>query len=197
VAKHPQRPGRLVLAIECDGASYHSAYTARDRDRLRQQHLEALGWRFHRIWSTDWFMRRAQEIERAVAAYHAAVADCDAAELAHPAPAPQTDEIKPGVAAGEEQIIRTASNVNFGPPRPHIPKRQSIDEYALAELVAAVEWIESDGKLRTDEEVVEEAIRMLGFSRKGNRIEAALRNAIAYSRQHPPAGHNGKPQPPG
>ena len=69
VAKHPKRPGRLVLAVECDGASYHSAYTARDRDRLRQQHLEALGWRFHRIWSTDWFMRRDQEIDRTVAAY--------------------------------------------------------------------------------------------------------------------------------
>jgi REase_MTES_1575/AAA domain len=50
VAQHPERPGRFVLAIECDGASYHSAPTARDRDRLRQQHLEALGWKFHRIW---------------------------------------------------------------------------------------------------------------------------------------------------
>ena len=45
----------MVLAIECDGARYHSSPTARDRDRLRQDHLERLGWRFHRIWSTDWF----------------------------------------------------------------------------------------------------------------------------------------------
>ena len=66
VAEHPEKPGRLVLAIECDGASYHSVPTTRDRDRLRQQHLEALGWRFHRIWSTDWFLRREQEIERAL-----------------------------------------------------------------------------------------------------------------------------------
>jgi hypothetical protein len=36
VAMHPTKPGRYVLAIECDGASYHSAPTARDRDRLRQ-----------------------------------------------------------------------------------------------------------------------------------------------------------------
>jgi very-short-patch-repair endonuclease len=54
-AKHPTRPGELVLAIECDGATYHSSQSARDRDRLRQDHLENLGWRFHRIWSTDWF----------------------------------------------------------------------------------------------------------------------------------------------
>ena len=67
VAQHPREPGRLVLAIECDGATYHSAHTARDRDRLRQQHLERLGWRFHRIWSTDWFGRRDDEVARALA----------------------------------------------------------------------------------------------------------------------------------
>ncbi len=81
VVKHPRQPGKFVLAIECDGASYHSAYTARDRDRLRQQHLEALGWRFLRIWSTDWFMNRDREVERAFAAYQSAVADTDAADL--------------------------------------------------------------------------------------------------------------------
>jgi len=58
VAMHPKKPGRPVLAIECDGASYHSSATARDRDRLRQAHLQRLGWRFHRIWSTDCVFRR-------------------------------------------------------------------------------------------------------------------------------------------
>ena len=43
VAMHPEKPGRPVLAIECDGASYHSSATARDRDRLRQAHLQRLG----------------------------------------------------------------------------------------------------------------------------------------------------------
>ena len=52
---HPKEPGRMVLAIEADGASYHSSHTARDRDRLRQQVLEDKKWRFHRIWSTAWF----------------------------------------------------------------------------------------------------------------------------------------------
>ena len=66
VAQHPAKPGRYVLAIEFDGATYHSSYTARARDRLRQQQLENLGWRFHRIWSTDWFMRREEEIQRAI-----------------------------------------------------------------------------------------------------------------------------------
>lgn len=51
----PEHPGRYILAVECDGATYHSAKSARDRDRLRQGVLEKLGWNFHRIWSTDWF----------------------------------------------------------------------------------------------------------------------------------------------
>ena len=52
--RHPTKSGRYVLGIECDGASYHSARTARERDRLRQDVLEGMGWTIHRIWSTDW-----------------------------------------------------------------------------------------------------------------------------------------------
>jgi very-short-patch-repair endonuclease len=50
----PRTPGRYLLGIECDGAFYHSAKTARDRDRLRQSVLEGLGWRIERVWSTEW-----------------------------------------------------------------------------------------------------------------------------------------------
>ena len=55
-------PGEFLLGIECDGASYHSSPTARDRDRLRQQVLEKLGWNIHRIWSTDWFRNKPVQI---------------------------------------------------------------------------------------------------------------------------------------
>ena len=51
----PEHPGRYWLAVECDGASYHSARSARDRDRLREAVLKNRGWQVHRIWSTDWF----------------------------------------------------------------------------------------------------------------------------------------------
>jgi very-short-patch-repair endonuclease len=53
--KCPQHPGRYLMGIECDGAAYHSAKSARDRDRLRQEILENMGWKIRRIWSTDWF----------------------------------------------------------------------------------------------------------------------------------------------
>ncbi len=51
----PAKPGRYLLGVECDGATYHRAATARDRDKLRQLILEGLGWKLHRIWSTDWW----------------------------------------------------------------------------------------------------------------------------------------------
>ena len=60
----PAEPGRYLLGVECDGATYHSAYTARDRDRLRQEILEKFGWRIHRVWSPDWVMRREKEVKR-------------------------------------------------------------------------------------------------------------------------------------
>jgi very-short-patch-repair endonuclease len=64
----PETPGRYLLGIECDGATYHSARSARDRDRLRQEVLEGLGWRIHRIWSTDWFRNPEKELKRTVEA---------------------------------------------------------------------------------------------------------------------------------
>ena len=57
----PNNKNQFLLAIECDGARYHSSHWARDRDRLRQEILEQHGWKFHRIWSTDWFENRQKE----------------------------------------------------------------------------------------------------------------------------------------
>jgi transcription elongation GreA/GreB family factor len=62
--RHPEWPYGFILGVECDGATYHSAKSARDRDRLRQEILEGLGWKLHRIWSTDWFNNPRQEVER-------------------------------------------------------------------------------------------------------------------------------------
>lgn len=64
--KDPGKPGRYLMGIECDGAMYHSAKSVRDRDRLRQQILEGLGWRIRRIWATDWFYDPNAEIKRIV-----------------------------------------------------------------------------------------------------------------------------------
>lgn len=64
--RHISLPGLYICGIECDGVSYHSSETARDRDRLRQVVLESRGWLIIRIWSTDWFKDRHDQIKRMV-----------------------------------------------------------------------------------------------------------------------------------
>jgi hypothetical protein len=61
-------PGSYLAAIECDGATYHSASSVRDRDRIRQEILESLGWRgrIWRVWLTDWFRTPKQESEKLI-----------------------------------------------------------------------------------------------------------------------------------
>lgn len=61
---HPQDPGRYVLGVECDGAQYHSAKSARERDVYRQKFLERRGWAIARIWSRDWWRNPEAEIEK-------------------------------------------------------------------------------------------------------------------------------------
>jgi len=53
--KHASYPFGYITGVECDGATYHSSRSARDRDRLREEVLKRLGWDLYRIWSTDWF----------------------------------------------------------------------------------------------------------------------------------------------
>lgn len=98
---HPDHPGRYVLAVECDGAYYHSARSARERDRLRSQVLQGLGWQIHRIWSTDWWQSADREVQKVQAAIERAKSELknppasrppapiEVVEVAPPQPAPK------------------------------------------------------------------------------------------------------------
>ena len=87
-AAHPDDPSRMILAIEADGAGYRDSGSVRDRDRLRKEHLERLGWRVHRLWSTAWFTDPAGELAKLHAAFDSAVS---ATPPPPPAPEPQPE----------------------------------------------------------------------------------------------------------
>ena len=72
--RHPMKAGRFALGVECDGAAYHSSKVARDRDRLRQEVLERLGWRLYRIWGPAWYRNRPEQERRLLAAVEDAIA---------------------------------------------------------------------------------------------------------------------------
>lgn len=71
--KHPQIAGQFVLGIECDGVNYHSARTARERDRLRHDVLTNMGWQLYRVWSTDWIKDPVTEGNRLTEAIENAI----------------------------------------------------------------------------------------------------------------------------
>jgi len=170
-ALHPTMPGKFVLAIECDGATYHSSYTARDRDRLRQQQLEGLGWRFHRIWSTDWFMRKDEEVERMLLAFQKAVTASE--QLQTDKPLQRTS-----IATESDLSKQTTAASVRNPAKPPIPVRNSISEYSSNELQTLLDWVKSDGRLRTNDEIANEMFAALPFARRGSKIDAALKEAI-------------------
>jgi very-short-patch-repair endonuclease len=187
--QYPGQPGRHVLAIECDGASYHSSPSARDRDRLRQEHLERLGWRFHRIWSSDWFTNKQACADAAVAAYEralsASAADsavrlaADAGKRGPVGPEPATTVPGTSGSPGPAPASRLQRDATLNP---HLLPGLPITDYSDSELRLLALWIRSDTVLRTEDELMAEMMRELSFQKRGSRIAARLNLAIAQTR---------------
>ena len=177
--RHPREPGRYMLAVECDGATYHSAPWARERDRLRQEVLENLGWRFHRVWSTDWFYRRGAQIER----LRDVLAQAEAAEPASTVtgepsvgerPEPRFATVAPGppadAASGQVRPYRLARLPVPGGIEPH--------EAAAADAARVVAGIvEQEGPVHRDE-VARRYAALFGRDRAGSRIGQVVDRAL-------------------
>jgi len=184
----PEKPGRFVLGIECDGAQYHSSRSARDRDRLRQQVLESHGWIIHRIWSADWYLRPNEELKKVEAAIEAARAEwrerdahglrsTTAASLSFAAP-----------AAGEADLFAAIADPNparepedrplYREARFAVDTRIELHDTPLRTLVAhVVAVVEVEGPIHEDE-IVARLRTLWGLQRAGTRIRKAIRGAI-------------------
>jgi len=186
---HPQKAGTFALGVECDGAAYHSGRSARDRDRLRQEVLEGLGWKLHRIWSTDWFRKPDHECKRLLAAIDLACSsdppraanwpmprETRAAEQSSGAPVPDLieDEITAGApTAGQPQPYRECTlRVRQG------ADLQSINILELARLASTV--VSEEGPIHFEEVArrIREAFRL---ERTGRRIADRVNAALKYA----------------
>jgi very-short-patch-repair endonuclease len=163
---HPERPGEMVLAVETDGRSYHSRHSTRDRDRLREEHLSRLGWRFHRIWSTSWFQDPEGELANVQAAWKSACADArldkDTAAMSAPPTAGDDDRQDDAAVRG---------------PRPRVTSGMAIGDYSDRHLELVFDWLLRDKLELTREERVTQAMTELGFQRRGGNIVRRLRAA--------------------
>jgi very-short-patch-repair endonuclease len=167
---HPEQQGRMVLAVETDGEQYHLVHSARDRDRLRQSHLENLGWRFHRLWSTAWFSDPGGELERIVESWRQAMKDDG------PAVVPIVRQVAPVLPAAAPSAQHRSL------PRPEVPFGQKITEYTDYELVSVFTWLLSDELYLTREARIEQGMKELGFSRRGKNIIDRLTAAFETAR---------------
>jgi very-short-patch-repair endonuclease len=175
--RHPEHPGRFVLAVEADGAMYHSGHLARERDRLRQQLLEDRGWTFHRIWSTDWFNDADAEVTQVLDSYQFAL---QVDEIRQTLPDP-TEDLSDVLEPGLEQIWDLPDAVR-ALPRPRFVPGLNIAGYDHPTLVRVVCWVRSDGVARTRDDELTLLMHELGFRRRGTNIVAALTRAQTDAR---------------
>ncbi|MFJ4153059.1 AAA domain-containing protein [Streptomyces galbus] len=164
---HPDRPGQMILAVETDGDRYHRAPSARDRDRLRQEHLQRLGWRFHRIWATDWFTSPHTELDHLLTAWRHAAQQADHAPPATPEPAPRQAPSPPPAPARS--------------PRPALPDGQRIGDYSDTHLLDLASWLLSDGFQLDRDTRITQAMTELGFKKRGRVIVERLSHAFAQA----------------
>ena len=128
--------------------------------------------------SKDEPTRREEEIERAMAAFEAAVESAAYEDEQEDTP-PRSHSPKVNIApAIQTSVLEVNSPEVLRETRPNVPKRSKIDDYTQAELIALIRWILSDGCLRTDEEILREMVLELGFKRRGARIDKAVQAAI-------------------
>ena len=185
----PDERGRYVLGIECDGAKYHSSPVARDRDRLRQQILENLGWKIHRIWSTDWYRNRSETVERLLRA----IGDARSAPRSVLSPitgseAPYTSSFTADVYEEETVVYDyTPTEVEPGfsdiPPYEvcrsvRIPIAGELHLISPENLALAVEDIVRVETPIHIDEVVRRIRTLWGLQRAGNRIREAIERGV-------------------
>jgi very-short-patch-repair endonuclease len=178
--RDPHRRGAYLLGIECDGATYHSSRSARDRDRIREQVLRDRGWRIHRIWSTDWFNSRHQELGRLVAAIAAAGQASPPAREGAASSVGEPTATQPVILAeGSEPTGRTSpkyTEADFresGAQEPHeMPLSRRCD--------IIVRIVEVEGVVH-QEEIARRFATVCGKQRAGGRISQAVQDGLVYA----------------
>ena len=182
--RDPQRPGRYLLGVVCDGEAYGGARTARDRDRLRGQVLGSLGWRLYHAWCIDWLRRPDHERQRLVAATEEAARAANLADEAEPVmPDAPAD---PGPPVEREAAIYDAPRQAPIPPyrvaEPHVRldhrELQDVSVNVVAGWIAEVVAVEGPVHLA---EVARRIAAAGGVKRPGPRFRAALDDAVGFA----------------
>jgi very-short-patch-repair endonuclease len=185
----PASPGRYLLGVECDGAAYHSARSARDRDRLRQSVLESLGWRIHRIWSTAWFRAPEKEMK----ALESAIEDAKrhSGDNRRESKQQRTAPARPSVrnseipseppplaiqAQSSTKYMFAKIRINLGIQELHEVSREQLAHWLtqVVSIEGPIHWLEAAKRIAD----------AAGVQRVGNRIQKAFLSACTYGHMY-------------
>lgn len=176
--RHPDHPGRFVLAIECDGRAYHSSKAARDRDRLRQEVLERLGWTVHRVWGPAWYRDRDNQESLLRDRIREAILASDAAGSGSPVP-----DFVPTVDTAPAEFISIEANDNLPWVSPYLvsgvtvtPTRE-LHESGPQVRSAILEICAVEAPIAFDL-LVERVRTAWGMRRAGSRARDAVRSVV-------------------
>ncbi|MFZ5530529.1 MAG: DUF3320 domain-containing protein [Pseudomonadota bacterium] len=184
-------PGSYLLGVECDGATYHSAATARDRDKLRQMVLERLGWRIHRIWSTEWWTNQEREkgrLKAAIEAARQAPAQVGVVDGLPEAGAEQDDHAQ---SVGQPSDHPEYGGATASPTQRPVHQRRVAAPYPVAKLArgdrdkfllssedhqirAAIQQVVTAEGPVSENVIRRRVCEAYGFERAGNRIQERL-----------------------
>jgi len=186
--RDPLHTGRYILAVECDGASYHSSASARDRDRMRQGVLEGLGWRFHRIWSTDWFRTRKDQSIRLKEAIELAIKEQRDLEDSPSVKKPERVKESFSIARIEQAPVKYFSLTKYEQIDINTLKLNSaisIYDTEVGELASALmQIIELESPIHTSL-LTHKLCSFYDLSRTGNKIKNIIDDSIkALERSH-------------
>ncbi|MFC1944557.1 DUF3320 domain-containing protein [Chloroflexota bacterium] len=188
----PESPGHYLLGIECDGRKYHTSPVARDRDRLRQQILEDLGWYIYRIWSTDWYRNRDETEQKLLDA----VEQIRRRKPIHINHSPNVTIAK-NVYSADNEDEKNSIFVDIQPastlesmipdyevctswPSPPFGELHLCPALLLAEMVTRV--VDVEGPVHFDE-VIRRIRTLWGLKRAGQRINEVIKHAAALAKK--------------
>ena len=173
---------RFVLGIECDGAMYHSSKVARDRDRLRQEVLEGLGWRLHRIWGPAWYRNRKEQEDR----LKQVIDNANSVKRTGSATPPTADALRPVSTQVVEidfehrpEWVATYQTASVYPVNASTHIETGAGKREIQRIARAV--VEAEGPVH-ETRILRAVREAFGIGRAGTRIQASFDAALSSAR---------------
>lgn len=169
-----KNPGRYILGVECDGATYHSSRSARERDRQREGVLVDHGWSIHRVWSTDWFDQPKKQLSKIVHAIENESAITNIQEA---------DELVRTEISREKEVIEEESlAIPYSEIQLDLP-HHGIESISYSRMIRIVESVVNHESPIHGSELVTRIREGMNYQKAGSSIRNKILGAAKYAQR--------------